>query len=81
MDKWLIIFAVACVALLYLLKNKLEKFSGFCPDPRLAPGSYAHPLDFSYANTRERPFRRFDNQPLADPQWAWQSPQSCPYIR
>ena len=81
MHKWIILAVIVVLALSLLVVNRRERFSGYCADPNLAPGSYAHPHQFSYANTRERPLRKYDDQPLADPQWAWQNPKSCPYVR
>lgn len=69
------------VAILVLHRSNDEMFSGYCPNSLLAPGSYASPHDFDYANTRERPIRKYADQKLADPAWAWQNPKSCPYIR
>ena len=77
----LAILAATVCALLLLLLRWREPFSGWCPDPLLGPGSYASPHQFAFANTRERPIRTFDKEKLADPQWAWQDPKSCPYIR
>lgn len=78
---WLILAVLVVAAAALLVMNRWERFSGYCPDPKKFPGSYASPHDFAFANTRERPIRKFDDEQLADPAWAWQNPGSCPYIR